>query len=230
VSLLDTTLVGDILPGGPAGEVSAGSIDTTQVIDDLLPSLHSDSRANLTFWSAADLVEWMDEALKRLSKIACVFVGRSVSILTVAGQATYTLPDRHIATLHLSHVVNPLKPASTLELEMKDSAYATRASATPSHWYPDLLNGASFGIAGVPAVSDQVLPIIYEGWPPALDGGGLQTLVSAPAPLKGYLAMCVLAKAYGREGESEMPDVAHHCAARVSMYEEVFTRYYGAGM
>lgn len=46
----------------------AGEIQTTGVIDQLLPSLHADSRANLYFWSEADLIQWMDEALKGLAR------------------------------------------------------------------------------------------------------------------------------------------------------------------
>ena len=54
--------------------------------------------------------------------------------------------------------------------------------------------------------------------------------VEAPAPVAGYLAFFVLAKAYGREGESENPDLAQHCAARCDMYEKIFEKYYGAGL
>ena len=67
-------------------------------------------------------------------------------------------------------------------------------------------------------------------WPPTLDTGLANVLVQAPGPLAAYLTMYVLAKAYGREGESEMPDVAQHCQARCQMYEEIFFKYYGSGL
>jgi hypothetical protein len=229
MSLGNTTLWGSLLPGGLAGESSDGSLDTTAVIDGLLWTLHAGSRADLTFWSEGDLIQWMDEALKRLSRVACVFVGRDASILTVETQATYTLPARHIATLHMSHVTTPMRPAGTMELEALDTAYQTTAG-TPARWYQDLQGAVTVGLAPVPDTSDEALPIIYEGYPDTLDAGKQNTLVAAPPPLKGYLAMCVLAEAYGRESEIESPDIAAHCRGRVALYEQIFTSYYGAGV
>lgn len=226
---MSPSLWGSLLPGGLAGESAAGSLDSTQVIDELLPSLHAGSRAELTYWTEGELIEWMDEALKRLARVACVFVGRTESILSVAGQAAYTLPTRHVATLHVSYLDAPLRPAGTVELEALDSAYQTTQD-TPERWYQDLVGDATFGLAPVPDTSDDSIPLIYEGWPETLDAGGQQTLVAAPAPLKGYLAFSVLANAYGREGEMEMPDLAAHCRGRIQMYDQIFQGYYGAGI
>lgn len=229
MSLPNTTLWGNILPGGIPGELADGSIDTTQVIDDLLPTLHTADRAGLTFWTEGDLIQWLDEALKRLSRVAGVFVGRWTNVLTVAGQLIYSLPPRHVCTLHVSYQATPLRPAASLELEAKDPSYQT-TQGTPDHWYQDLQGGLVFGVVPVPNTSDQPLPIIYNGFPETLDAAKQNTLVAAPPPLKGYLAMCVLAEALGREGESEMPDVAKHCAGRISMYEQIFAAYYGKGI
>lgn len=228
MSLGNTALWGDILPGGPT-ESASGSIDTTQVIDELLPLLHAGSRADLTFWTEADLIQWLDEAVKRLARVACVFVGRSASIRSVDEQATYDLPVRHVSTLHVSYVTTSLRPAGTLELEALDAGYQT-GRGTPARWYQDLQGDATFGLAPVPDTNDDPIPVIYEGWPPELDGGGQNTLLSAPPPIRGYLAMCVLAAAYGREGECEMPDVAAHCRGRIQMYDQIFQSYYGAGV
>lgn len=230
MSLGNTTLWGDILPGGVEGEVSGGGIDTTQVVDELLASLHAGSRADLTWWSEAQLIQWMDEALKRLSRIAMVFIGRQgASPLTRIGIASYTLPLQHVATLHISYSTSALRAGNMLELEARDDAFQS-TQGTPNHWYEDLQGGTSFALSPVPDEDDVPLPVIYEGWPTALDAGGEQTLVAGPAPLKGYLAFCVLAEAYGQEGEAEMPDLAAHAKGRMAMYEEMFTGYYGKGM
>lgn len=232
MSLGNTTLWGDVLPGGPlSGDSQAGDIDTTQVIDELLATLHVNSRAELApWWTEAELIEWMDEALKRLSRVACVFVGRQGSQpLTVATQAQYTLPVQHVATLHVSYGAASLRPANMMELEARDPAFQTTLG-TPDHWYEDLLGMAAFGITPVPVLSDIPLPMIYEGWPTALDPGGGQTLVPAPPPLKGYLAMAVIAQAYGAEGEMEAPDIAQHCRGRLDLYETLLQTYYGKGM
>lgn len=233
MSLYDTTLWGDLLPGG-TGEAEGGEIDVTQVIDELLPTLHATSRANLAHWTEAELLEYADDCLKRLSRIACVFVGRAASTLTVATQATYLLPARHVSTLHISHLATPLRPANRMELEMKDASYQTTqatSDAPISHWYQDhlgLLTGAKFGVTPVPNVSDEALPVIYNGYPVQVNSG--QTLVAAPPPFKGYLAMYTLWRAYQKESEIAMNDVAEHCKARCEMYETLFRAYYGAGM
>ncbi len=148
-SLGNAGLWGSILPGGVAGETADGSIDTTQVIDELLPSLHATSRANLYPWSEADLIQWMDEALKRLARLVCVFVGRQADSLTVPGTASYALPTQHIATLHVSYGTTPLAPANMLELEARDPAFLT-TPGTPDHWYEDLIGLATVALSPVP--------------------------------------------------------------------------------
>lgn len=230
MSLFDTTLWGDLLPGG-LGEAEGGEIDVTQVIDEILPTLHADSRANLHHWTERELLEYVDDCLKRLSRLACVFVGRIGSAVTVEGQATYPLPPRHVATLHVSHFATPLRPSNTTELEARDSDYATTPADENNpiaYWYQDQLAGTAFGVAAVPAVADEPLPIIYEGYPPTIELG--QPLVAGPPPLKGYLAMFAIWRAYAKEGESEMPEVAAHCKARCELYETMMRGYYGPGM
>lgn len=206
---------------------ATGSIDTTAVIDGMLPTLHADSRADLTFWSEADLINWMDEGLKRLARVAGVFVERDTSISTANGTTDYALPERHDTTLYVSIGAAPLRPASMLELEMRDAGFLT-TTGTPDHWYEDG-QGWNVGLCPVP-ISVANVGLVMLCWPPTLDVSKTNTLVQAPAPIAGYLAMYTFAKAYGREGESEMPDVAQHCEARCAMYEQIFAKYYGAGL
>lgn len=222
------TLWGDIVPGGLEGELSDGGIDADQVVDELLPSLHAASAADadLSFWTRNDLIQWMDEGLKRLARKAAVFIGRQASILSVPGTATYAHPLQHISTLHVSFGSTSLRPAAVIEIEARDPNFVT-TPGTPDHWYENLLGQDAIGLTPVPD-SEESIPQIYEGWPTALAAD--QTKAAAPAPVKGYLAMYVLAEAYGREGEMEMPDVAQHCKARVEFYEQIFQRYYGEGM
>jgi hypothetical protein len=156
-----------------------------------------------------------------------VFVERDTSITTASGTATYALPERQDATLYVSFGTAPLRPAAMVELEMRDPNFQT-TPGTPDHWYEDG-QGWNVGLSPVPTAAAS-LPLIMTAWPPALDSAQANTLVQAPAPLAGYLTMSVLAKAYGREGESEMPDVAQHCQARCEMYEQIFAKYYGAGL
>lgn len=229
MSLANTTLWDSLLPGGSGTDIADPGIDTTQVIDEALWSLHAGSRADLVFWTAGDLIQWLDEAVKHLSRVACVFVGRDASTLTVTGQATYPLPDRHVSTLHMSHLTTPMRPAGTMELEARDEAYQT-TQGTPAYWYQDLQGGAQFGVAQVPDTTGEPMPVIYQGYPDALDAAGQNTLVPGPPPLKGYLAMCLLSAAYSAEGELESPDIAAHCKMRMKIYEQMFATYYGKGI
>jgi hypothetical protein len=205
----------------------AGEINTTTVISNLLPDLHSDSLAHLTFWGSTDLIQWVDEAAKQLSRSAMLFVERDTSITTAGGTATYSLPSRHSATLHISFGTSPLRPATVIELESRDPGFQATAGA-PDHWYEDDIGITAVGLAPVPTTAVS-LPMICSMYPPDIDVAGVNVLLQAPAPVAGYLAFFVLAKAYGREGESEIPDLAQHCAARVKMYEQIFEKYYGKG-
>jgi hypothetical protein len=203
-----------------------GDLDTTEVIDSLLPALHTDTRANLYWWTEADLIQWMDEALKRLARQACVFVERSTALASVAGEAIYPLPDAQQATLHVSYLTAPLRSAGTMELEGRDPNYQT-TPGMPDHWYEGLQGDYMIGLTPVPVNAGDAIPLIVAIYPPELDTAKLNTLVTAPYPLKGYLEVSVLAEAYGREGEMEMQDLAGHCRSRADMYEQIFQTYYG---
>lgn len=208
----------------------AGTFDTQDLITELLPSLHSTSRANLTFWTEANLEEFIDDGLKRLSRVANIFVERSTANTTVSGTSSYALPSRHNATLHVSFGTAPLRPANTIELEMRDSAYRTVAATSdlpPAYWYEDLEGNEAIGITPVP-ITAAALALVCSVWPVEVDTAEVNTLVQAPAPVAGYLAIYALSRAYSREGESAMPDVAMHCASRCQMYEQLFQHLWGA--
>jgi hypothetical protein len=205
-----------------------GDIDTTGIITGLLPSLHSDSIADLYWWSLGDLILYMDEALKRLARKAGVFVKRSTSSVSAVGIPTYSLPADEVAILHVSYLTTPLRAAGMIELESRDPNYRT-APGTPDHWYADQLGDYTIGFSPVPAHAGDAMPLIYTALAPDLDVAQLNTLVTAPVPLAGYLAMSVLAEAYGREGEMECSDIAAHCKERVSTYESMMAQYYGSG-
>jgi hypothetical protein len=222
---------GNVEWGGHAPPAStAGSIDTAAVIDRLLPSLHADSRADLAFWTAADLVDWMDEGLKRLARVAAWNIELDSSITTANGVASYPLPERQDATLYVSlgnPGVTPLRPASMIELEARDSTFMTD-TGTPDHWYEDG-QGDNVALTPVPTSAGAVT-LVISAWPPALDAAQLNTLVQAPAAFAGYLSFYVLGQCYGKESEAEMEDVSAHCKERCGLYEKLFTHYFGPGI
>jgi|SRR5215467_5014158 len=204
----------------------AGEINTTAVLDNLLPDLHADSYANLTFWTQAQLIAFEDQAAKQLSRAAMLFVERDTSKTTINGTRTYSLPARHNATIHVSYATVPLRPATTIEMEARDEEFETTAGP-PDHWYEDNLDSTLIGLAPVPD-SAASLPMVCSVYPPDLDG--INTLLQAPAPVAIYLTYFVLAKAYGKESETEEPDLAQHAAANVALFEQLFLHYYGEGL
>lgn len=214
-------------------------IDTSLVIDGVLPDLHADSRPNLTFWTPAELIRFADEALKRLARVCGIFVVRDTSTGIVVGEANYPLPPRHVATLHVSCGGVTLRPGNQAELEARDEYFQT-TPGTPDHWYEDLTGNPEIALTPVPATglrrrsvrprAGNALTIVYNSWPPELDAAEANHTVQAPAPLKSYLAMAVVAAAYAEESESEMPDIAAHCKGRMEMIEQALAGYYGRGI
>ena len=210
------------------------AFDSTQIVTNLLPSLHAATRADLgpwadseLPWTEADLIQWMDEALKRLAGLVALFVSRDACARTAAGLSTYALPANHIATLHVSVDGVPLRPGNMAELEARGPTFRT-ISGTPDHWYEDLIGTATMDLTPVPTVAGKTVAIVYAGWPDALDVTKTQTMVAAPAPVKGYLALAVLKEAYGKESDMEMPDVSAHAKSQMDLFEALWLSYYGA--
>jgi len=206
----------------------AGEFDSTTVIDQLLPTLHADTRAHLYFWTEADLIAYMNESLQKLASTAMLFVERDATTTTVPATATYPLPTRQLSTLHISLGSSALRPGTAAELEARDPQWQTTAG-TPDHWYQDTIGLDSVGLAPVPTAA-VALPMICSVTLLDLDVAKANTLVQAPAPLKGYLAFSVIARAYGRESETEQPDLAQHATARMKLYEAALTKYFGPGL
>lgn len=206
----------------------SGEINTTAVTDRLLPDLHSDTYANLTFWSQAQLINFMDEAAKHLSRSSMMFVERDTSQNTAPGTPSYTLPSRHNATVHVSVGGVPMRPGTTVEMEARDQGFQT-TPGTPDHWYEDDQATTAISLCPVPNFVAQ-LAMVCSMFPPDLDQAQLNVLLQAPAPVAIHLQYSVLAKAYGKESETEEPDLAQHCQAHVALLEQLFTHLYGEGL
>jgi hypothetical protein len=205
----------------------SGEIQTSNILQNLLPDLHSDSIANLTFWTQSQLINFLDESAKQLSRNTMLFVERDTSKTTANGTGTYSLPLRHNDTIHVSYGATPLRPSTTIELEARDQGYRT-TPGTPDHWYEDDMDVTAIALAPVPTAAVS-LPMICSMYPPDLDTGQVNTLLQAPAPVSIYLSFYVLAKAYGKESETEEADLSQHAAAKVALLEQVFAHLWGEG-
>ena len=85
MSLGNTTLWGDLLPGASTEQDDANGLDTAQVIDEALPSLHAINRFDLQFWSERSIIESLDDAVKRLAAKAAVLTPADMKAATIAG-------------------------------------------------------------------------------------------------------------------------------------------------
>lgn len=202
-----------------------GEIDTQAVLTALLPTLHADSFAHLTYWTQSQLVNRCDEAVKRLSREAMVWIERDSSISTAKGTGVYSLPARAQMTIHASLGTTALRPAAVMDLEARDENFQS-TPGPPDHWYEDDLMLGLIGLCPVPT-GIATVNTINTVFPPDLDAALENTLVQAPAPVGILLSFAILAAVYGQEGESEQPDLAEHCAGRADMLTQALQGYFG---
>jgi hypothetical protein len=184
------------------------SYPLTTLISNVLPLLHATVPAELVYWSEQEIYNWTDEELKLLAKEGPFVVRDTVAI--VAGTAIYSAPTGHLSTIHVAHNNAPLRPSSTQELELKDPAYATFAG-TPLYWYVGTYNQiALYPVPNAAAIAlASTVEVIYHQYPPAPDDLITITL-PVPAVIGEMIEMMVVAQAYAKESDSQVPEIAAH--------------------
>ncbi len=205
------------------------ALNVNNLISDLLAPLHSDSTANLVWWTDAELSRFFDEALKSHARRHGVFVKRSVTaIALVQGTAIYDAPTRHIDTLHVALAGVALIASSTSELELLDDAFKT-TQGTPQYWYSDREGQNKIGFYPVPdALSAGLLPeIIYHSYEPELDEAHANTAVNVPAPIGDMLEAMVLSAAYSKEGDAALPECSENLKQLIALYDQIVVNLWG---
>lgn len=205
------------------------SLNVNTLISNLLAPLHSDSLANLVFWSDAELTRFFDEALKSHARRHGVFVKRDASSITlVQGTAVYSAPTRHIDTLHVTLSGVGLIASSTSELELLDDAFKT-TQGTPAYWYSDREGQNKIGFYPVPNLAAVGLnpEIIYHEYVAELDEAHVNTAVPVPAAVGDYLEAMVLKAAYSKESDCAIPETAQNLDELLKLYDSVITSLYG---
>ncbi len=203
-------------------------LDINDLLSNLLGPLHSDSFANLVWWSEGELTRFFDETVKRLGYRAGVFAARNTNGVTlVAGTATYALPARTIDVLHVSLSGAPLIASSTSELEMLDDTFQS-TEGTPSYWYADR-SGLKIGFYPVPNTAAGGLSpeLIIHQLPEELDEAHVVDEVPVPAPVGDYLEMAVLMRAYAKESDAALPEVAANLQQMIALVEQAMRGLYG---
>ena len=205
------------------------SQSVTTLTTRLLPDLHTDSVSNSIAWGACEVTTFFDHVLKRLARLAGLFVARSTSITSVQGTATYALASRHLSTIRVTFDGTPLVPADTHSLSMKTGAFET-TQGVPKRYYQDKITLDRIGLEPVPnAASDsKTVAVIYHEYPAELDCAGANTTIPVPAVIGDYLETCVLRECYGKESDLACPEIAQHLLQHTALIEQVIESYWGS--
>lgn len=213
-----------LLPGESDANPTTTTVDVNDLVAKLLAPLHSGSIADLVMWTECELIQWIDAGVKKLARMAGLFVGRSIDTVTAAGTQTYALPSQHVSTVHASYDSRPLRASSTGELAARDSKWQTRRAA-PARWYEDTLV-AAIGLQPIPDAA-RPLWLIYHGWPTTVDCAKTHTTIPLPLSLAPYLELYTIGEAHSKEGDPFAPDIAAAARAIAGVYERVAIEYWG---
>lgn len=209
------------------------SISVNDLITNLLGPLHSDSTANLVFWSDAELTRFFDEAVKSHARKAGVFIVRDITSVTlVQGTAVYDAPARHISTLYVALDGVPLIASSSSELELLDDNYKTTQATADSpiaYWYADKEGVNKIGFYPVPnaAAAGKHPELIINQFPAELDEAHSNTTIPVPACTGDYLEAVVLGEAYSKESDARLPETSAGMKGLAALYEQLDRDLYG---
>lgn len=216
-----------ILPQGPA--IAGVNVDT--IIGDLIPALGAGSLQDLDWVSEAELYQWADEAIKRLSHRCGVFVFRDTSTSIESGLSPYPVPQAHIDTIHVTLVPVSgaplsLRATTSAELEALDGNWT--ATVGPITRFSMDADGTKFiTVYMTPMATGGSLAWIFHGFPAEIESG--ETAVDVASPIGDYLAYAMLGEARRKQSERAMPEVADWCDKRLDLMEQVIEAYWGPG-
>lgn len=200
-------------------------IDFRDILAELYAKLNATSAADLIHWTETELYEWLDEASKRLARVIGCFVERDASIAIVLSTPTYSLPARHLSTIHASIEGVALNPNNVQEVEALDAAWVETEGATSS-FLNDNLGAASIRLYPSPdATVTGSLAVIFHRYVAAINSGNY--LLTAPAGIAEYFSWSALAEARRKQSDAAMPEVAEHFGKRIEWLESVLQGYYG---
>lgn len=206
------------VPGGG----TPPALDGADVLAEVYPALGASNSADLVFWTAQDLLDWLNEALQKFARRVGVFVERDASTAVVSGTAGYSLPARHLSTLHVALDGAELRPASVKEIEALDADWPNTAG-TVERYLEDVTGFGTITLYREPAASG-TLAVVFHRYPAEVDE---DADIPLPETLADYLTDAMLAEARGTEGDGAMSEVAQFCGEEMRLYEEIAASYWG---
>jgi hypothetical protein len=214
-----------ILLLAPQGQGPQPTVDVRDPVEELYPQLGASGASDLEFWTKDELYRFCDDAAKRLARNVGCFVERNASIGTVVGQAEYSLPSRHLSTIHASYGDSSLLPATVEELEALDPAWTAAANDTPSRFVQR--NGTEKGTLYPPPDTDDIeVALIQHEFPSEITEASPG--VYAPKVMRDYFRFAAVAAARGKESKGAMPEVAAWALKLTGLYEDVARSYWGS--
>lgn len=208
-----------ILPGGG----TAPAATAQDQLDELYPMLAASSAVDLDFWSDAQLLEWINQGLARLSRSAAVIVDRDTSISVAAGTASYSLPTSHLSTMHVSLGGAMLRPASVAELQALSATWTVDASTPTRYWQGPGLGVSTIGLYPLPIASGTLAVIEHE----LADDLTASSTLPLPEPLADFAWFYTLAEARAVESDGAMPETSQVCRELAGLIEQMARDYWG---
>lgn len=110
-------------PGGGAGLART----LADWLAEVYACLNAEDATNLIHWTEAELIEWANQGQWDLARRFGMWVERDATTTTMHEVATYTLPTRHLSTIHVTLARRSLRAASVRELEALSATWSTDA-------------------------------------------------------------------------------------------------------
>lgn len=200
-------------------------------INNLLPMLHSDTRANLVPpWSDAFLVREFHDGLREIARTAGIFVKRVNGFIRLQqGIVTYVLPTDLLSVIRVAVNNVALIPSSTFELEALDEQYQF-TQGTPVYWYLDRAEHNEMGVYPVPDAGSDMLfiDLIYHYTPCVWNESHTADALDAPFIVGDMIEFRTLAEAYAAETDMLLPETAKAARQAVEqLYRPNFFALYG---
>jgi hypothetical protein len=214
----------------PAGAAPPAGIDLRDCLEAIYPTLNAQGPGDLVWWTDSELYAWMDEAAKRLSRSTGCFLTRDDTTVVVAGTGSYSLPARHVSTVHASLEGRMLDRVSVQELEALDSAWPN-AQAPLSQPFPLRYSLDAEGLNSIALYPKPntggggALAIVMHRSPTTIAPGS--SLVALTAPLREYFTFFALGEARSKESKGAMYEVGAWYRKLAGLIEEIAIGYYG---
>jgi hypothetical protein len=185
---------------------------------------------NALWLTLTELYQFGDDAAKRLSHSAAVFLVVDASINVLAATPSYPLPAAHVFTVmawivYSGAPVQILRPTSVGQLFALDANWAA-TTGSPTRVSLDAAPVGNATLYPIPIAIGTLDQICQEF--PAIAYGS--SSVPVCPLLQDYFSYALLAGALDKESDNAKPEVAMHCQERMKLYEAVAVHLWGPGV